>query len=92
MMYSDGMQRTQIYLSDADVELLDRAAAQTGASRSELIRRAIRERYREDDWHARLAALRASAGAWRDRAFTGEEYVDVLRGDLNERLKRLGWS
>lgn len=86
------MHRTQIYLSDDEVQLLDHAAAQTGASRSELIRRAIRERYRNDDWNARLAALHASAGAWRDRQFTGEEYVDAIRGDLNERLDRLGWS
>lgn len=91
-MYSDVMHRTQVYLSDDDVELLDRAAARTGASRSELIRRAIRDRYGEDDWHARLAALQASAGAWRDRRFTGEDYVEAVRGDLNERLERLGWS
>lgn len=90
MVYGDGMRRTQIYLSDDEVELLDRAAARTGASRSELIRRAIRERY-GDDWQARLAALRASAGAWADRPFDGAEYVEAVRGDLNERLERLGW-
>lgn len=90
MVYGDDMRRTQIYLSDDEVELLDRAAARTGASRSELIRRAIRERY-GDDWQARLAALRTSAGAWADRPFDGAEYVEAVRGDLNERLERLGW-
>jgi len=29
---------------------------------------------------------------WRDRTFTGAEYVDAMRGDLNERLKRLGFE
>jgi hypothetical protein len=40
-MYSDVMHRTQIYLGKEELEILDRAAAATGASRSELIRRAI---------------------------------------------------
>jgi len=39
-----------------------------------------------------LAAIRASAGAWADRDVTGEEYVEAMRGDLEERLRRLGWS
>ena len=38
----------------------------------------------------RLRALEASAGSWRDRGFTGAEYVNAVRGDLNERLRRLG--
>ena len=91
-MYSDTIQRTQVYLGREEIELLDRAAARTGASRSELIRRAIRGRYGSGEWAARRTALQASAGAWRDRAETGEQYVEALRGDLNERLGRLGWS
>ncbi len=89
-MYSDVMQRTQIYLDEADVAQLDQAAARTGASRSELIRRAIRDRYGSDGREAKLAALQASAGAWRDWKGSGEEYVDAIRGDLNERLERGG--
>jgi metal-responsive CopG/Arc/MetJ family transcriptional regulator len=57
-MYRDTMRRTQVYLGAEDLELLDREAARTGASRSELIRRAIR--------------------------------VEARRGDLTERLKRVG--
>jgi hypothetical protein len=38
----------------------------------------------------KVQALQASAGSWRDRPFTGAEYVDTIRGDLNERLRRLG--
>lgn len=86
------MQRTQIYLEENDVALLDQAGARTGASRSELIRRAIRDRYGSDDRAAKLVALRASAGAWKDWPTSGEAYVDAIRGDLNERPERLGWS
>lgn len=39
------MTRTQIHLGPEEIEALDRESAATGASRSELIRRAIRERY-----------------------------------------------
>lgn len=37
--------RTQITLNDEELELLDRAARASGASRSELIRRAIHTAY-----------------------------------------------
>lgn len=84
------MQRTQIYLSDGDIAVLDAAAARTGASRSELIRRAIQQQYGVGDRESRLAAIRASAGVLHDFPLTGEEYVESIRGDLNERLRRLG--
>lgn len=86
------MARTQIHLGDEELSLLDREAQRTGASRSELIRRAVRERYGHRGPTERLAAIRASAGAWADRDVTGEDYVDAMRGDLEERLRRLGWS
>lgn len=38
----------------------------------------------------RVTALSASAGAWHGRTFTGSDYVDAVRGDLSERLNRLG--
>jgi len=88
-MYSDGVHRTQIYLDDQEVSALEAASVRTGASRSELIRRAIRAQYGEQSVASRLEALRSSAGAWTDRDFTGSEYVDSLRGDLNDRLARL---
>jgi aspartate-semialdehyde dehydrogenase len=40
----------------------------------------------------RSRALTASAGSWRDRAFTGAEYVDAMRGGLNDRLQRLDFE
>lgn len=84
------MGRTQIYLNNQELELLDRAAEATGASRSELIRRAIQTAYGQRTVADRLAALRRSAGSWKGRRFSGAQYVDAIRGDLNKRLRRLG--
>ena len=90
MVYSDGVGRTQVYLGQEELGLLDRAAAESGASRSELIRRAIRRTFGEESREARLEALRRSAGSWKRRRFSGSDYVDAMRGDLNERLRRVG--
>lgn len=90
MVYSNTMGRTQVYLGDEELEFLDRAARATGASRSELIRRAVRRAYGTLSTADKLLAIEATAGAWSDRGFTGAEYVDAIRGDLNERLRKLG--
>ncbi|HMJ72277.1 MAG TPA: ribbon-helix-helix protein, CopG family [Solirubrobacterales bacterium] len=85
------MGRTQIYLGEDELELLEQASRETGASRSELVRRAVRASFGRQGKDERLDALRASAGSWRGRRRTGAEYVDAMRGgDLNERLARLG--
>ncbi len=84
------MGRTQIYLGAEELELLERARQASGASRSELVRRAIQATFGRSMTETRLAALERGAGLWRDRSFTGAEYVDAARGDLNERLARLG--
>ena len=89
-MYNDVVARTQIYLGDDELELLDRVGQATGASRSELIRRAVRAVFGEATKAEKLRALDASAGSWQRRRVTGAEYVDAVRGDLNERLRRLG--
>jgi hypothetical protein len=89
-VYSDTIGRTQIYLGSDELELLDRVARATGASRSELVRRAVRSTFGRPTKADRLESLAASAGSWRDRPFTGSEYVDSLRSDLSERLSRLG--
>lgn len=91
-MYNGVVGRTQVYLGQGELDLLDRAAQATGASRSELIRRAVRETFGGVATADRRAALAASAGSWKDRSFTGSQYVDAIRGDLNERLRRLGLS
>jgi hypothetical protein len=90
MVYSGVVGRTQVYLGAGELELLDRVARATGASRSELIRRAVRSMFGEKPKAEKLGALEASAGAWRDRRFTGAEYVDAIRGDFGERLRKLG--
>lgn len=90
MVYDRFTERTQIYLTEDDLALLEREANRSGASRSELIRRAIRARYRDVDLPSRREALRQSAGAWADREFTGESYVDAIREDLDDRLGPLG--
>lgn len=84
------MVRTQVYLGSEELELLDRVGRITGASRSELIRRAIQRTYGKKSKADRLRALAASAGSWEGRRFSGAEYVDAIRGDLRERLVRLG--
>lgn len=70
--------------------MLDRVTRVTGASRSELIRRAVQSTYGDKSKAEKLRALAASAGSWRRRSFTGSDYVDRVRGDLGERLDRLG--
>jgi Arc/MetJ-type ribon-helix-helix transcriptional regulator len=84
------MGRTQVYLGSDELELLDRVARLTGASRSELVRRAVRSTFGERTKADKLRALGASDGSWRSRSFTGAEYVDSIRGDLDKRLSRLG--
>jgi Arc/MetJ-type ribon-helix-helix transcriptional regulator len=90
VVYGGVVARTQVYLGEDELELLDRASERTGASRSELIRRAVQATFGERRRDERLRALQASAGSWRGRRKSGAEYVDDLRGgDLDERLSRL---
>jgi hypothetical protein len=85
------MGRTQIYLGKDELELLERASHETGASRSELVRRAVRATFGRQGKDERLSGLRASAGSWRGRKPSGAGYVNAMRGgDLNDRLARLG--
>lgn len=79
-MYTYIMQRTQIYLTKREAAALERAARETGWTRSQLIREAIEARYLTDvDQHDLLAALEASAGLWSDVSETGEVAVERLR-------------
>jgi Arc/MetJ-type ribon-helix-helix transcriptional regulator len=85
------MARVQVYLGERELELLERASRDTGESRSELIRRAVRTTFGEEAKDEKLRLLKASAGLWWGRRTSGAEYVDALRGgDLNERLSQLG--
>jgi metal-responsive CopG/Arc/MetJ family transcriptional regulator len=89
-MYNGVMGRTQIYLGADELDLLDRMAEATGASRSELIRRAIRSTFGTTSKAQKLQALQASAGSMPYLRESGVGYVDAIRGDLNERLATLG--
>ena len=89
MVYSDAVGRTQIYLGNDELELLDRVAQATGASRSELVRRAVRTTFGQPTKADKLLALERARLVARPR-FTGSEYVDSVRGDLSERLSRRG--
>lgn len=90
MVYVSVVGRTQIYLGEEEIALLDRVAAATGASRSELVRRAVRSTFGERTADEKIRALRASAGSWADRTFSGADYVNSVRGDLNQGLRRRG--
>ncbi len=84
------MRRIQVNLGDDEHALLDRVARATGDSRSELIRRAVRHTYGTASTKKKLQALQDTAGTWSNRQFTGAQYVDAIRGDLNDRLRKLG--
>jgi hypothetical protein len=79
-MYTYIVDRTQIYLSREQAAALDREAQRRGTTRSHLIREAVDRTYLlTPDRERVLAALRDSAGAWRNRTESGEEYVERLR-------------
>ena len=72
--------RAQITLTDEQYARLCEEAQRTGLSFAELVRRAIDGRYEEPpSTEERLQALERSSGAWKDRDFDGEEYVERLR-------------
>jgi predicted DNA-binding protein len=74
------MQRTQIYLSEQDLARLDRQSEVTGRSRSRLIRDAIERTYPEQVGQEEFERiLNEVAGSWKV-PFTGQEYVDAIRG------------
>lgn len=81
------MIRTQISLTAPQKRALDERSQETGLSLSELVRRALDSCYGPScDAEADIAAIRSAAGAWRDRDFTGEEYIERLRA--RDRLAR----
>jgi hypothetical protein len=74
------MQRTQISLTPEERRLLDAEATRTGRSISALIRDAVTVVYGpKRDSQADRRAIQAAFGAWGDRDFDGEEYVERIR-------------
>lgn len=82
-----------MYLTTEELTALDRAQRETGADRSELIRRAVDREYvgrtRLSKEH-RVALVRRAAGAWKGRTETGAEYVERLRSSRLGRLRAGG--
>lgn len=83
------MHRTQIYLRDDDVVALDAESARTGASRAELIRRAIRLQYGEPSQWDKLEVLHATTKIRPDQPETGADYVEHIRAGAHEQMSRL---
>jgi metal-responsive CopG/Arc/MetJ family transcriptional regulator len=74
------MERTQIYLTEAQTRALDRRARQLGTTRSHLIREAVDEYLRPVQDPAEFkAALDAVAGMWADRDDLDAMYADLTR-------------
>lgn len=61
------MQRTQIYLTEAQREALAAIAGETGTTQSELIRRAVDGLIEDFRGGNRLDLLRRGRGLWRSR-------------------------
>lgn len=88
------MDRTQIYLDQAQTERLDERAAAEGTSRSTIIRRAVDAYLAQEDQEAAAwqeqwrKALEGSAGVAPYLGDGGEYVEDIRRADA-ERLSRL---
>ena len=82
------MRRTQLYLDDDLWTALHAQALLEGATISELVRVAVRERYM-GNLAERRAAMLGIVGLWKDRADLGdsESWLRNLRDD--DRLERL---
>jgi hypothetical protein len=82
------MRRTQLYLEDDLWATLHSKALLEGATVSELVRVAVRERYMGNH-EERRAAMMNLVGLWKDREDLGdtESFIRNLRDD--DRLERL---
>ncbi len=82
------MRRTQLYLEEGVWEALHLRAKQEGVTISELVRKAVRERYAENA-EQRKQAMRAFAGIRRDRSDIGDTGVYIRKLRRGSRLHRL---
>jgi hypothetical protein len=75
------MQRTQIYLSEAERRGLQALALRSGRSQSALIREAIDALLHKHQPQGRLARLRQGRGLWAERSDLPD--WSALRGELD---------
>jgi len=82
------MRRTQLYIEDDLWKTLHMLARQSHCTISELVRKALREKYLNDAV-GRREALLSAVGLWKDRADLPdtEQYIRGLRED--DRLRRI---
>lgn len=82
------MERTQIYLSQEEVTALEREAAATGRSKSQLIRDAIDRVYLGPPRDGLLVVLARSHGRWKGRDEDGATWVEHRRTGRLARIHR----
>lgn len=84
------MQRTNIYLDDAQIEALDRLAGDEGVSRAEIVRRLLDRSLAGDDRDlaADLQAIDESFGALRDADISFDRGPDGRAAHLDELWRR----
>jgi hypothetical protein len=73
------MVRTQISLSELDRSLLDEQAERSNKSISALIRDAVQVVYGSPSNTQTIEAIQAASGAWEERDYDGEQWVQSLR-------------
>ena len=87
-MYTYTVKRTQIFLSDDELEALSKASRATGRTKSDLVREAIDRVYLKGvEQRKLLSAVKASKGSWARRE-DGKEAVERLRTGRLGRLHR----
>ena len=82
------MKRTQLYLDDDVWEALRIRSRQSGASVSELVRQAVRDKYVGGTAN-RARAMQALVGVWKGRADLGDAQAYVRKLRRGGRLKRI---
>jgi len=85
------MKRTQLYLEEDVWKVLQILSRQSGASISDLVRQAVRERYVGNPKTNRHEVLMSVVGLWknrRDLPDTDSHVRSLRQGDRLERLQR----
>ena len=78
--------RTQITLTDEQYARLLDESQRSGLGLAELVRRALERSYGSMPAEDLVRALDASFGAWTERDFDGETYVEDIRRGMARRL------